>query len=449
MIVEDHHAGSHPGIFASPAPEADRLLLRCCGVTTPERSSFRSVLADRAVRNVIVSQFIVMLGFGSALPILPLYARSFGVSYSAAGLFTAGFGLARLAGDVFAGPTIDRFGERRVAPAGMVVVAICAVLTGLAPNFPSAVTAWAVGGLGSAAMFGAQFSYLMKSVRRDRMARTLGVFYGAFNIGIIVGGSIAGLVADRFGFRVPLYVYGGVMLVAMSFYVRAVPAPRRSGSRTDVVSHLPGEQAVVEVEVSGRRGIRGSLAQMMRIPSFPTILVLNFAYLWFINSVFDLLVPLFAQDRLGVATSGIGILFAIMVVAELLILYPAGAWADRYGRRAVLIPSIAALVVLTSSLGFSPNVVVFAVLIALVGLGSGTAGVPPAAMLGDIVPDERSGLGVGMFRFAGDLAFFLGPLTIGVVTDLVGFEGAFIVGSIPLAICLVMIVRMPETKARI
>jgi hypothetical protein len=52
-----------------------------------------------------------------------------------------------------------------------------------------------------------------------------------------------------------------------------------------------------------------------------------------------------------------------------------------------------------------------------------------------------------MFRFAGDLAFFLGPLAIGVTTDVWGFKGAFIVGAIPLVLCLAMVVRMQETKA--
>jgi MFS family permease len=412
-------------------------------VTTPERSSIRSVLSDRAVRNVIASQFIVMLGFGSALPILPLYARSFGVSYAAAGLFTSAFGLARLVGDLFAGSLIDRFGERRMAPAGMIFLGTCALLTGFAPNFPLAVAAWAGGGLGSSVMFAAQFSYLMKTVPQDRMARTLGVFYGGFNVGIIVGGSIAGLVADNFGYRVPFYVYGVVMFVAMLFYIRAVPAPTRTFTQD---TRLTPEQALLEREGASSRGIRGSLAQMLRIPSFPTILVLNFAYLWFINGVFDLLVPLFAKDELGVPTSGIGILFAILVVAELFVLYPAGAWADRYGRRAVLLPAIAGLVIVSSALGFAPNVIVFAILLVAVGIGSGTAGVPPTAMLADVVPIDRAGLGVGMFRFAGDLAFFLAPLAIGLTTETLGFEAAFIAGVIPLTMCLVMVSRMHETK---
>lgn len=401
------------------------------------------MLADRAIRNVIVSQFIVMLGFGSALPILPLYARSFGVSYAAAGLFTSAFGLARLVGDLFAGPLIDRYGERRMAPLGMIVVSASAILAGSAPTFPLAVAAWSLSGLGSAVMFGAQFSYLMKVVPQERMARTLGIFYGGFNIGIIVGGTIAGFVAGSFGFRAPLFVYGAVMFVAMLFYVRAVPDPEPAGGKEPPLTR---EEALIEREVAGPRRIVGSLKEMLSIRSFPTLLLLNFAYLWFVNSVFDLLVPLYAKDELGVPTSGIGALFAVLVVAELCVLYPAGVWADRYGRRAVLIPAMTGLILVISLLGFAETVIAFAVLLAALGIGSGTAGVPPAAMLSDIVPEQRSGLGVGMFRFAGDIAFFLGPLAVGAATDAFGFELAFVLGAVPLAICLGLVLRMPETS---
>ena len=414
-------------------------------MTSSSTGSLRSVLADRAIRNVIVSQFIVMLGFGSALPILPLYARSFGVSYAGAGMFTSAFGLARLVGDLFAGALIDRYGERRMAPLGMIVVSASAILTGSAPTFPLAVAAWSLSGLGSAVMFGAQFSYLMKTVPQERMARTLGIFYGGFNIGIIVGGTIAGFVADSFGFRVPLFVYGAVMFVAMLFYIRAVPDPVLSGVTEPP---LTKEEALLERDSAGPRRIAGSLKEMLAVRSFPTLLLVNFAYLWFVNSVFDLLVPLYAKEELGVPTSGIGALFAVLVVAELCVLYPAGVWADRFGRRAVLLPAMSGLIVVISLLGFAGTVIAFAVLLALLGVGSGTAGVPPAAMLSDIVPEQRSGLGVSMFRFAGDIAFFLGPLAVGATTDAFGFELAFILGAVPLALCLGLVLRMPETARR-
>jgi len=52
----------------------------------PAKIGVRSILADGSVRLVMVITFTIMLGFGIIAPILPLYARSFGVSFGAAGL---------------------------------------------------------------------------------------------------------------------------------------------------------------------------------------------------------------------------------------------------------------------------------------------------------------------------------------------------------------------------
>ena len=52
--------------------------------------------------------FVLMAGFGVVAPILPLFARSFGVGYAAAGGMISAFAAARLAFDLVAGPLIDR-----------------------------------------------------------------------------------------------------------------------------------------------------------------------------------------------------------------------------------------------------------------------------------------------------------------------------------------------------
>src|SRR5947208_5548575 len=117
-----------------------------------EKVTIRSILADRAVRVIMVITFVVMLGFGIIAPILPLYARSFGVGYGAAGLLISAFAFTRLLFDLVAGPIVDRYGERAAVTGGLLVVVVSSVLTGLAPTFVLAVVFRGAGGAGSSVM---------------------------------------------------------------------------------------------------------------------------------------------------------------------------------------------------------------------------------------------------------------------------------------------------------
>jgi MFS transporter, DHA1 family, multidrug resistance protein len=408
----------------------------------PAKPSFRAILTDRAIGSVIVSAFVMMIGFGVTIPTLPLFARSFGVGYEAVGAFIAGFGFARLLFDLVAGPLVDRFGERRCAGLGLGFVALCALATGLAPTFPLALGFWAVGGAGSATAFAAFYSYLIKVVPQPQMARTLGIFYGSFNMGIIAGGPLGGFLGDRLGVASPLFAYTVLVTLAGIVFWRFVPAPRVARAEP------PDLQTMTAPGATWLRRMAGPWAELLRLPSFITVVFLNLAYLWFVTAVFDTLIPLFGSDELGMSTAAIGALFAVAVGTEFLVLYPAGSLADRFGRKPVLIPSLLGLAAIIIALGFSTTVGLYVALIALLGITSGFAGVPPAAMLSDLVPPERSGTGIGLFRFCGDLGFFLGPLVAGASAEAFGFQGAFAVAAAPVLVALLLVVRTPETLGR-
>ena len=66
---------------------------------------------------------INQLGFGSVVPVLPLYARSFGVSQAAIGLSIAVYGLARFLVAVPVGQLSDRLGRRPAFALGGLVTA--------------------------------------------------------------------------------------------------------------------------------------------------------------------------------------------------------------------------------------------------------------------------------------------------------------------------------------
>src|SRR5207245_10443025 len=63
------------------------------------------------------------LGFGSVVPVLPLYARSFGASQTAIGLAIAVYGLARFLVAVPVGQLADRVGRRAATALGGLVTA--------------------------------------------------------------------------------------------------------------------------------------------------------------------------------------------------------------------------------------------------------------------------------------------------------------------------------------
>jgi MFS family permease len=394
----------------------------------------REVWGNRSVRVVTLVVFVIMLGFGIVAPILPLYARSFGVSYEAASLLISAFAFTRLIFDLVAGPLIDRFGERICASAGIVFVGVTSVLTGLAPTFPLAVLFRGIGGAGSAVLFAALYSYLLKVVPKERMGRSLSLFYGAFNVGIIAGAPLGGLLA-RFGLAVPLYAYAGILFLAGGLYLKYVPDPAPVEKDPDA--------PVVPIRPFGER-----LRALLRDRTFVVIIFLNFTYLWFVAAALDTLVPLFGNEALGLSAGGVGLAFSVLVAVEFAVLYHAGHLSDRFGRKAVELPALVGLCAVVAITGLVGNVLWYVIVLGLMGIASGYAGVPPGAMLADVAPPESSGTAVGAFRFAGDLGFVLAPLAAGRAAEAFGFGGAFAVIAIPSAVAALFLLGIPETLKR-
>src|SRR5438874_4130020 len=102
------------------------------------------------------------LGFGSVVPVLALYARSFGVTQSAIGLAIAVYGLARFLVAMPVGRLTDVVGRRTALALGGLVTAPGNVLCPVAPSFAVFVAARFVARIGAALLL-----VPGQSVRRD------------------------------------------------------------------------------------------------------------------------------------------------------------------------------------------------------------------------------------------------------------------------------------------
>jgi MFS transporter, ACDE family, multidrug resistance protein len=389
-----------------------------------EHLGIREVLRIPEIRAAMLGTFVIMLGFGILAPVLPNYARSFGVGYDAVGVLISAFSFARLVADPFVGRFIDRYGERAMSTWGAAWVGVTSVAAGLAPTFPLLVIFRALGGVGSALFFAALLSFLLRSIPTERTGRVMGVYYAAFNIGFIAGGPLGGLVARWFGLVSPLYVYGASCLVAAVVFWRTLHDPERHESETR----------------------RGGIRRLPWNRPFITVLVVNGVYLWIIGAVFQTLVPLFGtSSAIGLSIADVGFALGVATATELVALYPAGRASDRRGRRAVLIPAFTGLALTTAILGQVSTPLAFIVVLGTLGVASGYSGVPPAPMLSDVAPEELKGTAVGVFRFVGDLGFVLGPLIAGWSAGSFGFGTAFIVTALPALVAVGLVVSIKET----
>lgn len=378
----------------------------------------------REVRVLSVVAFFVALGFGIVAPALPLYARSFGVGTAAAAGVVSAFAFLRIAFAFPAGRLVDRLGERLVLGTGIGIVAVSSVLAGLAQSYWQLVVLRGAGGVGSAMFSISAMSLLVRMVPTAQRARAVGLWQGGFLLGGIAGPGLGGVVTDA-SIRLPFFLYAGTLAVAGSVGLVAL-------RRTPLAERLAAGTSA-----------RTTLGAALRMPAYRAALAATFADAWASMGVRAALIPLFVKEGLheGVIWTGIG--FWCVAGVNGLVLLPAGRFADRAGRRPVLITGCAisgsafVLLALTSSLPL------FLVAMAVLGLGSGLLDVAPGAVIGDVV-EGRGGPVFAAYSMSGDVANVLGPVTAGALAE-VSYADAFVLTASILAAATLTGVAMPET----
>jgi len=368
-----------------------------------------------------------MVGFGILSPILPLYARSFGVGLDSVGVLIAAFSITRLAVDPFTGVIIGRLGERRAVTLGAIVVGITTALAAVAPTFTLLVVFRGAGGAGSAIFFTGLLSYMLRTIPGDRIGRVMSVWYASFNVGIIAGEPLGGLFAHWLGPVSTLWIYAVTCFVSAAVFARTMHGPQTGPrlERTTGIRRLPWRRP------------------------FVAVLLANGAYAWMIAGVYSTLIPLFGNEEVGLSELGIGAGLAIASITEFAILFPAGKATDRIGRKAVLVPGYAAMALALVLWPLATTPALFFLANGVFGLVSGYAGVPQAPMLSDVTDEEMRGTAVAVFRFFGDLGFVLGPLVAGASADARGYGAAFALSAIPVVLAMLFVLTVPETLRKL
>jgi len=374
--------------------------------------------------------FSVALGFGIVAPVIPVFARKFGVGQTAAGLVLSAFAFMRLAFGPAGGVLVNKFGERRMMAIGIAIVAVSSLLTGTAQTYTQMLILRGTGGVGSVMFSISAQSLLLHSVPTSRRGRASSIYYGGFLFGGLTGPVLGGLLGG-ISLRLPFFLYAGTLTVAGSIAMVYLGRGRRHETAADDSSRPPPMK----------------LRTALRDPAYQAALTVNTGTGWAIFGVRSSLVPLFVVEALhrGTIWTGIGLLVGSLTDACLL--YPVGKIADQVGRRPLLLGATAMGGGASLLLAFEQQLPTFFIAMAMLGAASSALSVGPSAVVGDVVAG-RGGTVVAAFGMSSDVGAVCGPVIAGALAEHVSYKAAFCSTAAVLGLGLLMALRMPETVHR-
>ena len=373
---------------------------------------------------VWVAQSCAMIGFSFVMPFIPFYIRELGVTDPRwlpiwAGLMISGSGITMSLTAPIWGSLADRYGRKIMVQRAMFGGAIILSLMGLARNvhqlFALRVLQGAITGTVSASI-----ALISSVVPASRMGYSLGLMQMAVFGGSSVGPYLGGVVAQRFGYRIPFGVTGALLLISGLLVL--------FGARERFARPSPEQRA------SG-----GSLREMLLTPGI-LILLLLYMMLNLGGSFVGPIVPLFVEEILGMpgrAASATGVVLAVSGLTAAFAAVVVGRISDRVGYRPILLlcTSLAALMCFPQAAAQSVNQLI--VLRAIFGLGAG--GMSPAmnAIVTTIVPRGSLGRAYGLTTTAAAIGWGIGPIIGGWAASALGLRMPFVImGAMLLALVL-------------
>lgn len=366
--------------------------------------------------------------------VFPLLRDEFGLSMQQQGMIASSFMVVYAVSGPLAGFIVDRASRRMLIAGGLGFWSLIAAGTGLSRSFGQLLAFRAAEGLGESCYFPASMSILSDYHGPRTRSRAMSLHQTSVYVGIAGGGTLAGYLAQRWGWRMPFYALGLVGFVYALALTRLIVEPVRGGKKVE--GELPGPPV----------RFWENLRALVESPS-AVALMLAFAGANFVTMSLVTWLPSFIHDRFALGLmkdNATATLF--MQGGSLVGVLMGGALADWAVRRhpggrmvvqgAGLIVGAPCVLLVGHAGSLGPLI---AGLVAI-GLAKGAYEANIFASIYDVIDPKLRGTAAGMMNTIGWAGASLAPVIVGRIGDREGLGAAiastaavyFVAGSIAL-----------------
>jgi MFS transporter, DHA1 family, multidrug resistance protein len=368
----------------------------------------------RAMTILFMTMFIVMVGFGVIMPILPFYAEKLGATATHLGLLFASYSVVQFFFAPIWGEMSDRVGRKPMILLGLAGFGISFILFGLANSLWMLFAARILGGALSAATLPTVMAYIADTTDTKSRGSGLGLMGAAMGMGMIFGPVLGGFLGE-YSASLPFFFSGGLAFAVLIFAFFMLPESRSVEARTHARTQTR----------------RNSLKDIVAALSSPIGFVLIIAFLaTFASANLEGTFALFSQVHLGFGESEMGLVFGVMgVVMALSQGLLVGRFINRWGEERMIQVGL-----ISSAIGYllfllTFNMVSIMGVMAIMGIGSAALNPAVNSLASKRTPPDQQGRVMGIVNAYNSLGRVFGPVVGGVVFDLLGYQWPYLVGS--------------------
>ncbi|MCI0129605.1 MFS transporter [Vagococcus sp. CY53-2] len=204
----------------------------------------------------ISNLFLVFLGAGLVIPVMPMLKEDMHLSGSTMGLMISVFAVLQLIVSPIAGSLSDKVGRKLIIAAGMLIFAISELIFGLGQVVSWLYISRGLGGIAAALIMPSVTAYVADVTTFEERPKAMGLVSAAISGGFIIGPGVGGFLA-HFGMRVPFFA--AALLSFIGFIM------------TMLILKEPKKQLV-----HGQVAEKGSVMDILKDPifTFPFIVIL-------------------------------------------------------------------------------------------------------------------------------------------------------------------------------
>jgi len=181
---------------------------------------------DKTIFLVLVNLFIVFLGMGLVIPVMPTLMREMQLEGSTMGYLVAAFAFAQLLISPVAGKWVDSIGRKKLIVIGMFIFALSELLFGLGQDVKILYISRMLGGISAAFIMPAVTAFVADMTSLRERPKAMGYVAAAISAGFIIGPGIGGFLAEH-GTRLPFFFAAVLGLLGSIFSLVILKEPKR------------------------------------------------------------------------------------------------------------------------------------------------------------------------------------------------------------------------------